>query len=96
MKDFKDFQIMADLYFSYDAIFKYNEEPFSNDLIHIGNYGLFNSCLSIVNKLANFNSVHQLKGVIKNYHIDITIIFVFCFSIIDIFFCLFSMAMRLH
>lgn len=64
-KDHKDFQIMADLYYSYDIIFKYIEEPFSNDLINIGNYGLFNACKFIVNRLSNFNSSHQLKGVSK-------------------------------
>ncbi len=63
-KEYKDFQIMADMYYSYDIIFKYIEEPFSNDLINIGNLGLFNACKFIVNKLANFNSSHQLKGVI--------------------------------
>lgn len=62
-KDHKDFQVMGDLYYSYDIIFKYIEEPFSNDLIHVGNFGLFNACKFIVNRLSNFNSSHKLKGV---------------------------------
>ena len=64
-KDNKDFQIMADLFYSYDIIFNYIEEPFSNDLINIGNFGLFNDCKFIVDRLSNFNSSHKLKGVIK-------------------------------
>ena len=75
MKDYKDFKIMADLYYSYDIIFKYIEEPFSKDLIHVGPHGLFNACKFIVNKLSNFNSSHQLKGVIV---IIISALFIIC------------------
>jgi len=67
IKDYKDFQVMADLYYAYDLIFKYIEEPFSNDLVNIGNFGLFNSCKLIVNKVNSFNSSHRLKGLSLSY-----------------------------
>lgn len=63
MKDYEDFKIISDLYFSYDIVFKFIEEPFSNDLLQIGDFGLFNSCRFLINKLSGFNSPHQMKGV---------------------------------
>lgn len=43
---------LADIYNAYDSVYKFIEEPFSNDLLTIDHTGLFNTCRFLVNKIS--------------------------------------------
>ena len=64
IKEYEDFVSLAEIYNSYDIIFKYIEEPFCKDLINVDTTSLFNTCKFLVNKFSNLNTVKQVKGVI--------------------------------
>jgi intraflagellar transport protein 122 len=64
VKEYKNALELADIFYSYDAIYKYIEEPFSSELLTIDNYGLFNSCKYLVNKVSSMKTKNrQISGV---------------------------------
>jgi intraflagellar transport protein 122 len=68
VKDYIDSFELADIFNAYDIVYKYIEEPFSSDLLAIDDYGLFNTCKYLVNKITNFKTIKkQINGINPAY-----------------------------
>ncbi len=68
IKEYKDACDLADIFYAYDIIYKYIEEPFSNDLLSIDNQRLFNTCKYLVNKVSNLKTISkEIKSVSLAY-----------------------------
>lgn len=68
LKEFKDSCDLADIFNAYDYIYKFIEEPFSSDVIGMGQNELFNASRFLVNKISSLkpNNI-QFRSVLPSY-----------------------------
>ena len=52
IRDYKESCELSGIFNAFDIIYKYIDEPFSNDLLNIDSQGLFNACKYLANKLS--------------------------------------------
>mgnify|MGYP002146401039 CR=1 FL=1 len=68
VKNYRDSYELAGIFNAFDIIYKYIDEPFSNDLLNIDSQGLFNACKYLANKLNSIKSNNKfLSKVFPSY-----------------------------
>jgi intraflagellar transport protein 122 len=68
LKNYRDSYELAGIFNAFDIIYKYIDEPFSNDLLNTDSQGLFNACKYLANKLISIKSNNKfLSKVFPSY-----------------------------